>query len=407
MRQLGSFLPGTGLGGAGVHWNGQTWRFHPRDFTTYTSTVERYGKAAIPAGMTHPGLGHHLRRARAVLRQVRVHGRDRRQGRATSRARSSRAATCSRGRARASSRSSRRRDTEVERAVPEGDATSSATTRSSRRPRTCRSPTRTPTGSSAGSCTYCGFCERFGCEVGAKADPTVDRDPGGAQDRQVRDQRLRERVRDPQRRQDRPERPLLRRRSGQVQEQPADIIVLAAYVFNNVRTAPDLEARQAVRPGHETRAPSEATTPTRQAAAGRAAGSTTSDSTATWARVRTPSRSTTSTPITSTTPASASSAAARSRPGRAARGRSRACRCRPGTPRRSEGSGRRPSRSTTTSVISVGFQGESPAYQTHLPRSRPELPRQLRQPAGPDYVRLAAERAEDDRVRGDEDRSRS
>ena len=25
----GSFLPGTGVGGAGVHWNGQTWRFQP------------------------------------------------------------------------------------------------------------------------------------------------------------------------------------------------------------------------------------------------------------------------------------------------------------------------------------------------------------------------------------------
>ena len=52
IRQLGSFLPGTGLGGAGVHWNGQTWRFHPRDFTIRTSTIERYGAAMIPAGMT-------------------------------------------------------------------------------------------------------------------------------------------------------------------------------------------------------------------------------------------------------------------------------------------------------------------------------------------------------------------
>lgn len=25
-RQLGSFLPGDGVGGAGVHWNGQNWR---------------------------------------------------------------------------------------------------------------------------------------------------------------------------------------------------------------------------------------------------------------------------------------------------------------------------------------------------------------------------------------------
>ena len=32
MRQLGSFLPGTGVGGAGIHWNGMTWRFLPTDF---------------------------------------------------------------------------------------------------------------------------------------------------------------------------------------------------------------------------------------------------------------------------------------------------------------------------------------------------------------------------------------
>ena len=27
MRRLGSFLPGEGVGGAGVHWNGITWRW--------------------------------------------------------------------------------------------------------------------------------------------------------------------------------------------------------------------------------------------------------------------------------------------------------------------------------------------------------------------------------------------
>ena len=35
-----------------MHWNGQTWRFHPRDFTMRTSTIDRYGASTIPAGMT-------------------------------------------------------------------------------------------------------------------------------------------------------------------------------------------------------------------------------------------------------------------------------------------------------------------------------------------------------------------
>src|SRR2546426_56417 len=32
MRRWGSFLPGTGLGGSIVHWNGQTFRFQADDF---------------------------------------------------------------------------------------------------------------------------------------------------------------------------------------------------------------------------------------------------------------------------------------------------------------------------------------------------------------------------------------
>ena len=31
MRRLGSFLPGEGVGGAGVHWNGVTWRWSAID----------------------------------------------------------------------------------------------------------------------------------------------------------------------------------------------------------------------------------------------------------------------------------------------------------------------------------------------------------------------------------------
>ncbi len=51
-RKLGSFLPGTGVGGAGVHWNGQTFRFLPSDFVARTHNTERYGKGAIPDDMT-------------------------------------------------------------------------------------------------------------------------------------------------------------------------------------------------------------------------------------------------------------------------------------------------------------------------------------------------------------------
>ena len=41
MRQLGSFLPGEGVGGAGVHWNGVTWRWLPWDHEPLKLTLNR------------------------------------------------------------------------------------------------------------------------------------------------------------------------------------------------------------------------------------------------------------------------------------------------------------------------------------------------------------------------------
>ncbi len=43
LREYIGFLPGNGVGGAGVHWNGQTWRFWDSDFQTRTHLTERYG----------------------------------------------------------------------------------------------------------------------------------------------------------------------------------------------------------------------------------------------------------------------------------------------------------------------------------------------------------------------------
>ena len=49
IRQWGSFLPGHGVGGAGNHWNGQTWRFLPDDFRIRSRLLERYGEKFLPA----------------------------------------------------------------------------------------------------------------------------------------------------------------------------------------------------------------------------------------------------------------------------------------------------------------------------------------------------------------------
>ncbi|HEY1562831.1 MAG TPA: GMC family oxidoreductase [Caulobacteraceae bacterium] len=46
MRRLGAFLIGTGVGGAGIHWNGQIWRWLETDFKLRSHNEQRYGKAS-------------------------------------------------------------------------------------------------------------------------------------------------------------------------------------------------------------------------------------------------------------------------------------------------------------------------------------------------------------------------
>ena len=51
-RRYGSFVLGNGVGGAGVHWNGQLWRASPEDLRLKSHLEERYGKTVIPDGMS-------------------------------------------------------------------------------------------------------------------------------------------------------------------------------------------------------------------------------------------------------------------------------------------------------------------------------------------------------------------
>jgi gluconate 2-dehydrogenase alpha chain len=52
IRTWGSFMPPMGVGGGGVHWNAETWRFLPSDFRLRSHLTERYGKSFLPEDMT-------------------------------------------------------------------------------------------------------------------------------------------------------------------------------------------------------------------------------------------------------------------------------------------------------------------------------------------------------------------
>jgi gluconate 2-dehydrogenase alpha chain len=52
VRTWGAFMLGNGAGGAGVHWNAETWRFLPSDFVLKSHLTQRYGEKFLPANMT-------------------------------------------------------------------------------------------------------------------------------------------------------------------------------------------------------------------------------------------------------------------------------------------------------------------------------------------------------------------
>ena len=51
-RQIGSFKPGTGVGGAGSHWSGCHFRPLPEDLDLRSGLEQRFGKNFIPDNMT-------------------------------------------------------------------------------------------------------------------------------------------------------------------------------------------------------------------------------------------------------------------------------------------------------------------------------------------------------------------
>ncbi len=52
VRTWGAFMLGNGAGGGGLHWNAETWRFMPSDFVLKSHLTQRYGASFLPEDMT-------------------------------------------------------------------------------------------------------------------------------------------------------------------------------------------------------------------------------------------------------------------------------------------------------------------------------------------------------------------
>ncbi len=171
LRQHGSFQPGSGVGGSGEHWNALCPRFLPDCFELLSRTTEKYGTKALPEdhsirdwSVTYDELEPYYTRVDRLLgvsgKAGNLLGKKIEGGNIFEGPRREEYPT-------------------PPTKVPYfsalfRDAAKSLGYHPFPAPSATLSQSYTnPDGISRGGCTYCGFCGRFGCMVGAKAQPTT------------------------------------------------------------------------------------------------------------------------------------------------------------------------------------------------------------------------------------------
>jgi gluconate 2-dehydrogenase alpha chain len=233
MRQLGSFLPGEGVGGAGVHWNGATWRWLPWDQEPLKLTLARYGRAAIPLdmnlqdwGVSYDELEPYYDKFEFLcgisgkagnLRGEKIAG-----GNVFEGPRQREYPNPPMIQTQAGALFEKAAKGLGYHPFPQPSANASQ-------------PYVNPDGVAYGACHYCGYCERFGCEVNAKASPHFTVIPLAAKKSNV-EMRTNTRVLkvNLDAAKNRAESVTYIDASGREFEQPGDIVILAAYALGNV-----------------------------------------------------------------------------------------------------------------------------------------------------------------------------
>jgi len=170
LRQHSSFLPGAGVGGAGEHWAAQFPRFVPDSFELLSRTVEKYGASRLPEdhsiqdwGITYDELETHYTRAEQLLgisgKAGNIRGKQLDGGNIFEGWRSSEYPTP---------------PTKIPYVASLfRDAAKSLGHHPYPLPAAAPSVSFTnPDGVSRPACVYCGFCNLYGCMIGAKAQPT-------------------------------------------------------------------------------------------------------------------------------------------------------------------------------------------------------------------------------------------
>jgi gluconate 2-dehydrogenase alpha chain len=170
IRQFGAFLPGSGVGGTGEHWGGMCPRLQPDCFELYSKTVARYGAKRLPEdhsfqdwGITYDEVEPYYTRAEQMVG-------------VTGKAGNLRGQKIDGGNIFEGWRSTEYPNPPTKIPYLSSEfrkATKSLGYHPYPAPAAILSQTYTnPDGITRAACAFCGFCERTGCMIGAKAQPT-------------------------------------------------------------------------------------------------------------------------------------------------------------------------------------------------------------------------------------------
>jgi gluconate 2-dehydrogenase alpha chain len=165
-RRLGSYLMGTGVGGASTHWNGHTWRWTDDEFKIRTRYEEKYGKKYIPEDMTIQDWGITYKELE------KYYDKFEKTAGISGKAGNLKGKKIATGNVFEAPRSSEYPLPPIETTYAGelfGDAAKKMGYHPFPRPTANASRAYTnPDGAKFGECQYCGHCERFGCEANAK-----------------------------------------------------------------------------------------------------------------------------------------------------------------------------------------------------------------------------------------------
>ena len=222
IRTKEEMMAGTDLGGGGVHWAGASYRYDPYDFEIYSKTVDRYGKKKIPEDMTIQDWGityDELEKYYDKFEKVAgISGEEDPLGakRSSDYPNPPMVETPNLRLFKDAAKNLGYHPFQV----PSGNITENY---------------ENPDGQVINQCQYCAFCTHYGCDFGAKADPIVTVIPAAKEtdNFELRTNSYARRVIheggkakgvmyvDTE--------------TGQEYEQPADVVVLAAFTFTNNR----------------------------------------------------------------------------------------------------------------------------------------------------------------------------